>query len=64
MISNTFNKKINPNTPLSGLEYVIMPTVMLVRHPEYSVLAYRIVNAILKMTTEELETINLKLEEQ
>lgn len=45
--------------PLTGLDYINVPTIHLVRHPDYNPEVYKIVSDITKMTTKELYRLRL-----
>jgi hypothetical protein len=44
---------------LTGIDYLIKPIVELQKYPDFSPHALRIVSAITKMTTKELEQIQI-----
>ncbi len=44
---------------LNGGDYIWQPTSKLTKHPDYSPHAMRVVQAICKMTTKQLENLNL-----
>lgn len=52
-------KRLDPTEPLTGEDYLVRPTVELVRHPGYSPHAFRVMNAIKKLKTSEIEAINI-----
>lgn len=47
------------NEPLTGYDYLSRPYLELVGHPDYSPHALRIMDRIGKMTTKQIENINL-----
>lgn len=47
------------NEKLTGADYMTRPYLQLVGHPDYSPLALRIMQAIGKMTTEQIEDIDV-----
>jgi hypothetical protein len=49
------------NEELTAIDYLIKPIVELQKHPDFSLQALRIVSAISKMTTKELEQIQLDI---
>lgn len=61
MIMNTKNPRgdIFEETELTGEDYIDKPYVELMKHPNYSPHAMRVVTAVLGMTTAQLEELNL-----
>jgi hypothetical protein len=49
------------NEELTAIDYLIKPIVELQKHPDFSVHALRIVSAVSKMTTKELEQLQVDI---
>lgn len=46
---------------LRGLDYIMNPTLKLIKHPDFNPNVMRILNTILDMTTAQLEELGPKL---
>lgn len=44
---------------LKGMDYIKRPYLELLSHPDFSPYAYRVIEAIVRMSTEEIDKINL-----
>lgn len=52
-------KKLSTQDKLTGLDYITVPVDILVRHKDFTQHAYRVIQAISKMTSTQIENINL-----